>query len=75
MNRKRRKALAALASTLDDVRSQLEGLRDEEGEAADLLPESLQETERADAMREAYNTLDDATSDLEAMVAALEEPA
>lgn len=56
MNKQRRKALEALASQLseltgklDDIKSELENLRDEEQEYYDNMPGSLQNGEKGEA--------------------------
>lgn len=46
MNKERRKALAALRAQLDNVRAELEAIRDEEQDAFDNMPEGLQQSER-----------------------------
>lgn len=60
MNNQRRKALKALLSQIDV--SGLESIRDDEQEAYDNLPETLQESPKAEKMLEtidALNTLID----------------
>ena len=72
MNAERRKAIAAIIANLeelqgmrDNIKEQIEALRDEEQEYFDNMPESFQggdKGERAtaaiDAMQEAYDALD-----------------
>lgn len=53
MNKARRKRIAEAAELLDQARGILEEVRDEEQEAHDSLPESLQNGERGEEM-EAY---------------------
>lgn len=47
MNKDRREKLLEVLSTIDEVRSQIQDVIDEENEAIDNLPESLQGSERA----------------------------
>ncbi|NBT31696.1 MAG: hypothetical protein EBT13_07275 [Rhodobacteraceae bacterium] len=66
MNKDRRNRIATAISELEallndkiaDIRMEIESLRDEEQEAFDNLPESLQYAERGQAMEEAINNLD-----------------
>lgn len=53
--------LDALINMIDDIKSSIEGLRDEEQDAFDNLPESLQESERGQTMQEAIDALDEAS--------------
>lgn len=76
MNDKRRRQLKSLIKQLEKVSAKLEQLkndaeeiqsaivelRDEEQDAFDNLPESIQETERGERMEEAVDKLDDADS-------------
>ena len=74
MNKDRRTRIATAVSELEallnskiaDIRMEIESLRDEEQEAYDNLPESLQYAERGQVMEEAITNLDyaiDALSD------------
>lgn len=60
MNRQRRNRIELVMTKLDELREEIEALRDEEQEAFDNLPESLQEGERGEAMNEAIENLDSA---------------
>ena len=67
--------LAILESALTDIQDALETLqevRDEEEEAYDNLPESLQDGERGDMMQEAIDNLDDAIGSIEEAADTLE---
>lgn len=71
MNNARRKSLSALARRIQELQgqiesivSELETLRDEEQDAHDNLPESLQEGEKGQAMQEAIERMEDALSAL-----------
>jgi hypothetical protein len=63
MNRERRKRLAALK--LDEVKAELESIRDEEQEAYDNMPESLQDGERGEAMAAIVDALEEVVSALD----------
>lgn len=65
MNKARRKAIENLSEQLEEIQSAIQELRDEEEEAYDNLPESLQEGEKGDAMQEAIEYLDNADSFIE----------
>lgn len=65
MNKIRRKAIDKLMERLEDLRSDLELIFEEESEAFDNLPESLRESERGEAMQESIDALEEAISNLE----------
>lgn len=73
MNKERRKRITEAQELLSQARSILETVRDEEQEAYENLPESLQEGERGQRMEEAADILDIAVDDLEDMESKLEE--
>ena len=50
MNRERRKRIMQLSEKLSEVRTSLESILEEEEDAFDNMPESLQETERGEQM-------------------------
>ena len=52
MNKNRRKAIGDIYDKLIDIQSDLECIRDEEQEAFDNLPESIQYSERGERMEE-----------------------
>ena len=60
MNKARRKALDEVLATLESAREMLENVKDEEQEAYDNLPESLQATDRGQGMEVAIGFLEDA---------------
>lgn len=75
MNIKRRKRLREILTTITDVSSEIETLRDEEDEARDNMPESFQDTDRyseseeaSDAMDSAIDSLNDAATSIEAVL-------
>jgi hypothetical protein len=66
MNNERRKAIAAVVKQLeefpdlDELQSDLQTIRDDEQEAFDNMPESLQQGERGQASEAAINALQEA---------------
>lgn len=65
MNKNRRDRLAKLSDQISDIMDKLEELRDEELEAFENLPESLNSSERGEVMQTAIGAMDDALSSLE----------
>lgn len=64
MNAARRKQLEKAAELVAEATDIIEGVRDEEQEAFDNLPQSLQDGERGSAMQEAIDALENAVSSL-----------
>lgn len=73
MNNDRRKRIEAVCSILEDARAELEALAEEEQEAHDNLPESIQSGEKGEAMDEAVSKLEDAASAVEDITMSLGE--
>jgi hypothetical protein len=73
MNRQRRKELARIYNVLQDCVSDLEFVRDEEQEAFDNLPESLQYSEKGELMEECVDNIESVITDLENVCSDLEE--
>lgn len=73
MNDARRKAIADIRERLDAIRSDIETIASDERDAFDNMPESLQQGDRGQQSEAAADALDEAVSDLETLVAALEE--
>lgn len=74
MNAKRRKALRAIITRLEDLDSlrqeileQLQEIQDEEQEALDNLPEGLQESERGQRMQECVDGMEYAMDMIDAL--------
>lgn len=65
MNNTRRKAIEKIAEKLDELKTAFELLRDEEQEAFDNLPESIQGSERGEAMETIIYNMDDVLESLE----------
>ena len=73
MNNDRRKRIEKVQETLAELLAEIEALRDEEQEALENLPESLQETERGERMQTAADALDDAYTNLDSVNDSLTE--
>lgn len=65
MNAKRRKVIDKLSAQIEEIKMAIDSLRDDEQEALDNLPDSLQETERGEKMESAIEALDYASDDLQ----------
>lgn len=73
MNNTRRKAITKLMVQIEELRSDLECLLDEEQEAFDNMPEGLQYSERGERMEEIISYIEDAVGSLEEVNENLEE--
>lgn len=65
MNAKQRKALQGYADSLEEIKSNIETMIEEETEKLDNMPESLQYSERGESMQEAIDTLEGAAQSIE----------
>ena len=65
MNAKRRNRLSKLYDQLEDMRSQLEQIKDEEQEAYDNMPEGVQTSDKGETAYEALDNLENAHGLLE----------
>lgn len=65
MNNARRKSVAEALELIEKARNILEEVKDEEQEAYDNLPESLQYGERGERMQENVDTIEEYLSYLE----------
>lgn len=65
MNKERRKRLAEAFEKIGEVREILEGVKDEEQEAYDNLPENFQNGERGEEMQNYIEMIDEACGYLE----------
>lgn len=68
MNKERRKLLDDISSRLNDIRDDLENVKSAEQEARDGLPENMQDGERATAMDDAIQEMEDADNELSDVV-------
>lgn len=80
MNKERRKELGRAITLLNDAQEKLElakeaveGVKDGEEEAHGNLPESLQESDRGEAMQENIDNLDNIISELDDVYDNVEE--
>lgn len=73
MNKQRRKAIGDIYDKLIDIQSDLEYIRDEEQEAFDNLPESIQYSERGEKMEEYISSLEEALDNVGYAVESLDE--
>lgn len=73
MNKTRRKRLEEILTILQDSMTDLEYIKDEEQEAYDNLPESLQESEKGETMQEYADDIDSVISDLDSVISDLED--
>lgn len=75
MNKQRRKAIDAVYAKLEELRDDLEGIKDEEEEALANLPEPLHGSEKGEAMYTAIDNLESAIDGIEEALEYLEEAA
>lgn len=73
MNARRRKTIAAIIAALEDLQPTLDEVAEEEREAYDNLPDSLQDSERGWSMSASADCLDEAVSSFAEVLAQLEE--
>lgn len=64
MNAQRRKQLERIIDKLDALNAEIESIRDDEQNAYDNMPESLQDSDRGERMTTIIDYIDDATSSL-----------
>lgn len=73
MNKARRKAIDEIIDQLGMLKDQLESITEEEQEAYDNLPESIQYAEQGEAMSDTISDLDSSVSDIESIIDTLQE--
>ena len=73
MNRIRRKQLAAIMEKLEELKADLETLKEEEEDYRDNMPENLQLSERYDKADNACDCLDGAVSSIEEAISYVED--
>ena len=73
MNKARRKAIEEIIAQLDEQKEAIEAVQEEEQEAYDNLPESIQYTERGEAISENADDLEQAASDLDDVISNLQD--
>lgn len=65
MNNTRRKAIGRILDQLEDLMSDLDLIMDDEQQAYDNLPESIQESERGEHMESVIEAIEDAISSID----------
>ena len=65
MNKARRNRIAEVQSQLEALKQEIDSILEEEQEAYDNMPESLQNGERGEAMQEAIDALESAVGSCE----------
>ena len=73
MNKVRRNQLGEIQSKLAEIREMIESVLSDEQDAYDNLPESLQESERGEAMQAAIDAMESAMDSCEEAESSLEE--
>ena len=73
MNKDRRARIQALLNKLEDIKEDIDFIKDEEQEYYDNMPENFQMGEKGDKAQEAIDNLDYAYSSIEGVVEYLEE--
>lgn len=68
MNKKQRKELERIASLLEELRSDLEVICDEEDEKLDNIPDNLNESDRYNDMMEVRDNLEEVIADLDNLI-------
>lgn len=65
MNKQRRKALEKIIGKLEELKEEIETIQEEEQEAYDNIPESLNDTDRANQMYENIDALEEVASNIQ----------
>ena len=73
MNNTRRKTLCQIIEQLEELQAQVEDVKDEEQEALDNLPESIQESDQGTRMANNVDCLESALSYFEDLLEALND--
>lgn len=73
MNAARRKELDKAFSQIEEAKSIIEAVKDEEQEAFDGMPENMQQGDRGSAMESAVSNLEDAIGEMENVLANIED--
>lgn len=68
MNAVTRKAISSIMDTLEEKKSELESLAEEEQEKYDNLPEGIQYSERGDKLQEAADNLQEYADSLQDVI-------
>lgn len=73
MNAKRRKEIQSIIAILENANERVSRLRDEEEDAFNNLPESLQETDKGEDMQAACEALENAENGFDEIIDYLRE--
>lgn len=73
MNKARRTELNAIRSSIEEIKSRLETVLNDEQEYFDNMPESLQSGERGQAAETAIGSMESAAGSLEEALSSIEE--
>lgn len=73
MNKDRRKRLEGIYEKLMEIYEELDAIIDEEQEAYDNMPESLQDSEKGERMYEGIDSLESARDDINNTATTIEE--
>lgn len=73
MNKARRKWLSDVINKIEEQKSELESIRDEEQDCFDNLPEGIQYSERGDTMQEYIDNIDEAISEIDDILSNLSD--
>lgn len=73
MNKDRRKRLEGIYEKLIEIYEELDAIIDEEQEAYDNMPESLQDSEKGERMYEGIDNLESARDDINNAATTIEE--
>ena len=73
MNKDRRRTLQDIINILDEQKSAIESVCEEEQEAFDNLPEGIQDSERGEIMEGNVSDLEQASCDLDEIISRLQE--
>lgn len=73
MNKQRRKQLDEILARLQECMADLEYIKDDEQEAFDNLPESIQYSEKGEIMEEYVSDIEYVISDLDTCISNLED--
>lgn len=71
MNKQRREAIAAIATRLGEIQSEIDDLMQEEQDYLDAMPESLQSGEKGENAQAAIDSLQEAYDNTDTVIDAL----
>lgn len=73
MNKERRKQIEEVISKLEDIRDEIQWISEDEMEAYDALPESLQDGERGQQIYDNANDIEYQSSMVDAVICELQD--